>query len=89
MEPIRTKIIKIGNSQGIRLAKSLIEQYHLNGEVLLEPQERGLVIRPAENSRAGWEEAFQRMRENDDDALVMDEPAIENQFDREEWVCHG
>lgn len=85
MGPIRTKLVKIGNSQGIRLAKSLIEQYHLEGEVLLEPIESGLIIRPAENPREGWEDAFKKMRENGDDEMIVNGSAFENEFDREIW----
>ncbi len=42
---IRTRVIKIGNSQGIRIPKLLLEELHLGQDVELELQDEQLVIR--------------------------------------------
>lgn len=67
---IKTHVIKIGNSQGIRIPKTLLEQLHLSGEVELEVQENQLVVRPVSLVRQGWDQQFQTMAEHQDDRLL-------------------
>ncbi|MGR3275781.1 AbrB/MazE/SpoVT family DNA-binding domain-containing protein [Acaryochloris marina NIES-2412] len=67
---IRTRIVKIGNSQGIRIPKLLLEQSGLNGEVEITVQGDCLTIRTAECSRAGWDAAFAAMAQHHDDVFV-------------------
>ena len=55
-----TRLIRVGNSQGIVLPKKLLQQYHLSGEVELHPTPEGLLIRPvASPARQGWEAQMQ------------------------------
>jgi len=55
-------LIKIGNSQGIRIPQTLIQQAHLeNQELTLQVVENGLLITPIKNARAGWEEQFTKL----------------------------
>jgi antitoxin MazE len=61
MGAIKTHIVRIGNSQGIRLSKALIEQCQLQGELELEPHSDHLIIRAVSKLRAGWEQALQAM----------------------------
>ena len=58
---MRTRIVPIGNSQGIRIPKVLLEQVGLEGEVELSVDGDSLIIRPATSPRAGWAMAFQEM----------------------------
>ena len=67
---MKAALIRIGNSRGIRIPKVLLEQYRFNDEVELEPRRDHLVIRPAKQIRAGWDDAFRRMREHGDDTLL-------------------
>ena len=57
---MKVSLIKIGNSQGIRIPKTLIEQCGFGDELELEVKGGGLLLRPAEPSRKGWEEVFQK-----------------------------
>ena len=82
---MRTRIVKIGNSQGIRIPKPILEQIGAGAEVELEVQDNQIVIRPSANRRQGWEEAFQRMAERGDDALVLGEESLGHSWDEEEW----
>jgi len=66
---MKTKVVRIGNSQGVRIPKTLLEQCSLQGAVELEVREGQLVLRSATRPRAGWGEAFRRMREHGDDLL--------------------
>ena len=85
MNSIKVKIIRIGNSKGIRLSKPLIEQYNMKDELLLETKKDSIVIRPAQNARAGWEKSFKKMRLQGDDVLLDKGPEIESEWDKEEW----
>jgi antitoxin MazE len=81
-----TQIVKIGNSQGIRIPKILLEQSGLTHEVELEVKNRQLIIRPKKNVRQGWENAFRAMAQNSDDQLLDRENLInQNSWDAEEW----
>lgn len=70
---IQTKIIKIGNSQGIRIPKLLLEQTGLGEEVELAVKANEIVIRAILPARHGWEEQFKAMAERGDDKLADDE----------------
>jgi len=80
---IKSPIIKIGNSRGIRIPKLLIDQVGLGDEVEIAVQRDQLVIRPASRPRDGWDEQFRAMAERGDDHL-LDEP-IPTQWDVTEW----
>jgi antitoxin MazE len=81
---IKTRIIKIGNSQGIRLPKLLLDQTNLGEEVELELQESQIVIRPSRTPRQNWEEQFQQMAAQGDDQL-FDSALLTTTWDEEEW----
>ncbi len=51
---MRTNIIRIGNSQGIRIPKILLEQSNLGTEVDLEVEDEKIIIRSASHPRQGW-----------------------------------
>jgi antitoxin MazE len=54
-----TKLIQIGNSKGIRLSKSLIEQYEFSEEVELVPEKNGILIAPKkQHPRANWDKVL-------------------------------
>ena len=56
-----THIVKIGNSQGIRIPKPLIEQAELEGkELKLQLVKNGLLITPEKKARDGWEEIIEQ-----------------------------
>ncbi len=80
---IRTRIIKIGNSQGIRIPKLLLEQSGIHTEVEIEVQGDHLTIRTAPRLRTGWDEAFATMAKEQDDVL-LDEVNTTN-WDQVEW----
>jgi antitoxin MazE len=83
---MRTKLIKIGNSQGVRLSKAIIEQVGLGKDIELEVFEDEIVIRPANRkTREGWAESCKAMAAAGDDVLP-DWPQISlTRFDDEEW----
>jgi antitoxin MazE len=82
---MKTRIVPIGNSLGIRIPKTLLEQTQLQGEVEISVQDDALVIRPARKPRAGWDAAFEEMARRGDDALLYDVPPSLSRWDEEEW----
>ena len=82
---VRTRIVKIGNSQGIRIPKLLLEQTNLWEEVELELQQDQIVVRPAYPARHRWEEAFKAMAERSDDDLLNGDVLVPTVWDEEEW----
>jgi antitoxin MazE len=84
MNTIRTQVIKIGNSRGVRIPKPFIDQAKLGTEVEIAVQRGTIVIRPVVLPRSGWAEQFRAMAENGDDQL-LDTP-VPTKWDRREWV---
>lgn len=85
MAGVRTRIIRIGNSQGIRLPKAILEQCHFEKDVILEPGKDGLVVRPATRARARWEDAFRQMAASGDDALLDPDAAARTDWEEDGW----
>lgn len=82
---MKTNIVTIGNSQGVRIPKILLEQSKLSGEVELEVRGESIVILPARKPRENWDEEFQKkLAENGEDEEVIGGD-IQNGFDEEEW----
>jgi len=82
---MRARIIKIGNSQGIRIPKPLLEQIGIGEDVELEVEDNRIVILPVLNPRGNWDEAFKRMAANGDDALLLGDKDLAHSWDEEEW----
>jgi antitoxin MazE len=82
---VKTRIVRIGNSRGVRLPKPLLDQTGLADEVEVEAQGNQLIIRPVRVSRAGWAEAFASVAEAGDDHL-LDADLPPPRFDRGHWT---
>ena len=80
---MKTQIIKIGNSKGIRIPKPLLEQSNLDGEVELEVLEEGLLIKSSSKPRHNWAKAFKEMSANDGDEMVIEDSP--NSYEKENW----
>ncbi len=83
---MQAKITKIGNSQGIIIPKTIIEQCGFAEKVNLEVKDNHLIISPiAENPRKGWEEAIIAAGVNENEELLMGY-YLEHSWDEEEWT---
>ena len=82
---MKTRIVRIGNSRGIRIPKALLEQCRLGSTVELEVQDGQLVVRPIERPRLGWDEAFRQMAEQGDDQLLDRGALPSTDWDTREW----
>ena len=76
-------VIKIGNSRGIRLSKTLLERYNIRDSVDLILEKGQIIIKPLSRPRKGWDKAFIEMHANGDDKLIM--PDIFEEENLEEW----
>lgn len=85
-QSIKTRLVKIGNSQGIRIPKVLLDQVGLTNEIELEVQGDHLVLRAARRSRQGWDAQFQTMAAQHDDHLLDPDMHIGSAWDAEEWT---
>lgn len=77
-------IIKIGNSKGFRLSKTLIEKYNIKDKVELILEKGYIIIKPILKPRKDWDIAFKEMSENGDDKLMFND-IFENE-NLEEWI---
>jgi antitoxin MazE len=80
---VKTKLIRIGNSQGVRLPRIWIDQLNIGQEVEMSMQADRIVIRPARQPRHDWAVQFAAMAAAGDDHLT--EPLVLTRFDQDEW----
>ena len=84
---MKTKIIRVGNSQGVQIPKHLIEESGITEEIEMILRDYEIVLRSAETTRKDWETSFEKMAEQGDDAL-LDQEEIEksSDWDEAEWT---
>ena len=67
---MKTRIVRIGNSQGIRIPKLLLLHSNLAEEVEVEAEHDRIIIRSAKQPRQTWAAAFRSMSKLGDDSLL-------------------
>ena len=82
---MKTALVQIGNSRGIRIPSAFLEQCQLQDKVELELCGDHLIVRPATPSRSGWDDAFGDMRKHQDDALPDEPSQPATEWDTAEW----
>jgi antitoxin MazE len=80
---MEVSVVKIGNSKGIRLSKTIIERYNIHDSVELILDKEHIIIKPSAKPRIGWDKAFIEMHKNGDDKLIM--PDLFEEENLEEW----
>ena len=78
----KARIVRVGNSRGIRIPKALLEEAGLTEDVELDARAGAITIRPARGVRAGWAEAAAQLAREDSGLL---DPATSTHFDAAEW----
>lgn len=81
---MRTELVRIGNSRGIRIPKPIIEQCGFGEKVELRVENQRLIVSPQRAPRQGWEEIFRAAGSSAEDELLL-EGVGPNEFDRKEW----
>ena len=82
---MRANIIRIGNSQGVRIPKVLLEQSRLGTEVELEVEDEKIIIRAASHPRQDWDDKFRLMAASGDDKMLHGDSPLETEWDKDEW----
>ena len=82
---MKIKLINIGNSKGLRLPKTIIQQYKIGEDLQIELQEDGILLKPLTKPRAGWSEQFEKAVKpiEKQEKNWME---ARNRFDKEEWT---
>lgn len=80
---METAIIKIGNSKGLRLSKTILEKYNIKDKVEIILEKGQIVLKPIASPRSNWEKEFKKMNENGDDKLLMNNVFEDENL--EEW----
>ncbi len=78
---MKTSIIQIGNSKGLRLSKTILERYNIKDTVELILEKGRIILKPIDQPRKGWDEAFSKMHQNNDDQLLIDDVFTDEDFD--------
>jgi antitoxin MazE len=80
---MKTRLVRIGNSRGVRLPKAIIAQAGLTEEVELGVRDGAVVIARTTSARLGWAQAAKQMYQCDEDLLL--DPPVPTHFDDKEW----
>lgn len=80
---MRTNLIKIGNSKGVRITSSIIKECELGNEIEIKVLDKRVIIEAIIEPRSDWNKSFEKMHKNQEDVLI---PEISNNFDKDwEW----
>lgn len=82
MITMKARLVRIGNSRGVRLPKAIIDQVGLEDEIELRVEDHRLVIVAAGRPREGWAEAARRASAESRGLL---DPVAPTHFDEHEW----
>lgn len=80
---MKAKLVRIGNSRGVRLPRPLIEEAGLPDDVELRVEDHTIVIAPASSARDGWADAAKRMRAAGEDEPIASD--VGTHFEEDEW----
>jgi antitoxin MazE len=84
---METKIVKIGNSKGIRLPKAVLEQCGFNDGVTIQVKDKKLIISSRKKSREGWAKEFEKLtrdqKKTKDDLRTI--RGFTTQWEKDEW----
>lgn len=83
---MKTTIVRIGNSQGVRIPKTILGSAKVGDVVDMQAAGEAIVLRFDPNPRAGWAEAARRMAAAGDDSLGPGLAAPRTEWDDENWT---
>jgi len=80
---METSIVKIGNSKGLRLSKTILEKYNIKDKVEMILEKDQIILKPIDKPRKNWEKEFEKMHKDNDDKLLIDDVFDDENLD--EW----
>ena len=78
-------IIKVGNSKGIILSKTILTKYDFEDKAELIMKEDHIELKPVTPPRQGWDKAFKEMHELGEDKLIDQDVLEDDLFEEWEW----
>ena len=81
---MHTKLIAIGNSQGLRLPQPLIKQYQLKDTLTLIPTEEGILV-TNNKPRQNWAASLKAATTKSSDSDILEFESLTNDWDEKEW----
>ena len=82
---MKAQIVRIGNSQGIRIPKPFLQQSGIAKEVDIEVRGNQIVLRSLRHPREGWDESFRQMATKGEDRLLDEKLLKHTSWDEKEW----
>ena len=76
-------VINIGNSKGIRISKTILEKYNIQGKLELILEKGYIILKAKAEPRKDWDVAFKKMHKNGDDQMLIDDVFEDENLD--EW----
>lgn len=81
---MKTKLVKVGNSKGIRIPNSILKQCSIDENIELEVINKSIIIKSLKTPRFGWDEQMKKMNELGEDNLFISDD-IDIEMDDWEW----
>jgi len=80
---VRSKIVAVGNSRGVRIPRALLGDARIGDEIELIADGDELLVRRLARPRQGWASEFAAMHDAADDRML--DPIAPTRFDDEDW----
>ncbi len=82
---VELKVVRIGNSRGVRLPKAVLERYEIKDALVLEAREEGLLLRGRKDKRLTWEETYRAAAREKEDWSDLDATLSDGIDPAEKW----
>ena len=80
---MKSNLIKIGNSKGVRITSGIIKECELGNEIEIKVVDKKIIIEALKEPRPNWAGSFEKMHKNKEDILIAESS---NNFDKDwEW----
>ncbi len=82
---IELKVVRIGNSKGVRLPKAILERYAISESLVLEAREEGLLLRGKRDNRLSWQQTYRDMADKHEDWSDFDSTIADGLHPKGTW----
>ena len=82
---LELKVVRIGNSRGVRLPKAVLERDEIKDALVLEAREEGLLLRGKKDKRQTWEETYREAAHEKEDWSDLGATVADGMEPVEKW----
>jgi antitoxin MazE len=79
------KVVRIGNSRGVRLPKAILERYAIKDALIAEERVEGLLLRAGSDKRLSWTDTAKEMAREREDWSDLDVTVADGLDPEERW----